>query len=151
MMRVRQLRAARQRAQQGRPKWKRAFGYVPDTRPKDKDDGTRRVDRQAQRRVVAAYRAVVKGGDAGNITKIAEKWNAAGVRGLNGKPWSASTLSLFLRSPRNAGLRDHNGDIVIGKDGKPVRGTWTRTCGARRRRCSTPPTGCAPRASASTC
>ncbi len=66
----------------------------------------------------------MKGGEAGKITKIAEKWNAAGVYGLNGKPWSASTLSLFLRSPRNAGLRDHNGEIVMGKDGKPVKGTW---------------------------
>ena len=35
---------------------------------------------------------------------------------LTGKPWSPSTVSLFLR-PRNAGLRSHN-DEIIGK------GTW---------------------------
>ena len=34
-------RAARARAERGRPQWKRAFGYVPDTRRKEDDDGTR--------------------------------------------------------------------------------------------------------------
>ena len=134
-------RAARQRAERGKPQWKRAFGYVPDTRPKEEDDGTRKVDRQAQRRVEAAYRAVVQGGDAGTSPRSRRSGTRPGVRGLNGKPWSPSTLSLFLRSPRNAGLRDHNGEIVLDADGKPVKGTWpplvTRTCGAPRRRCST--------------
>jgi hypothetical protein len=46
------------------------------------------------------------------------------VRGVNGEPWSASTLSLFLCSRRNAGLRSHNGEIVLGEDGQPVKGTW---------------------------
>src|SRR5439155_18073394 len=32
-------------------------------------------------------------------------------------PWSASTVSLFLRAPRNASLRAHNGEIV-------GKGTW---------------------------
>ncbi len=74
----------------------------------------------------AAYEAVAHGDDdARNITKIAEKWNAAGVTGLNGQPWSASTLSLFLRSPRNAALREYGGEILRTDDGEPVRGTWT--------------------------
>jgi DNA invertase Pin-like site-specific DNA recombinase len=124
MMRVRQRRAGRQRAESGRPKWKAAHGYVRDTRDKKLDDGTRKVDKAAQRRVTAAYRAVVKGGEAGKITGIAEKWNAAGVRGLNGEPWSASTLSLFLRSPRNAGLRDYHGEIVKDGKGDDLKGTW---------------------------
>jgi DNA invertase Pin-like site-specific DNA recombinase len=124
MMRVRQLRAARQRAEQGRPKWKRAFGYHPDTRDKKHDDGTRRINTKEQKLVVAAYRAVVKGGKAGEITAITERWNKAGARGLGGKPWSVSTLSLFLRSPRNAGLRSHNGQIVMDANGQPVKGTW---------------------------
>ena len=122
MMRIRQRRAARQRAEQGRPKWKRAFGYLPDTRPKEADDGTRTIDKKAQRRVEAAYKAIVKSDK--KITAIANEWNKAKVYGVTGKPWSASTVSLFLRSPRNAGLRAHNGQIVLDKDGKPVRGTW---------------------------
>jgi DNA invertase Pin-like site-specific DNA recombinase len=124
MMRVRQLRAARQRAEQGRPKWKRAFGYHPDTRDKKQDDGTRRINRKQRDLVRAAYKAVVEGGEAGKLTRIVEKWNKAGVRGLNDGPWSVSTLSLFLHSPRNAGLRSHNGQIVMDGDGQPVKGTW---------------------------
>jgi len=58
------------------------------------------------------------------ITATTCQWNKAGVRGVNGEPWSASTLSLFLRSRRNAGLRSHNGEIVLGEDGQPVKGTW---------------------------
>jgi hypothetical protein len=122
MMRVRQLRAARQRAKQGRPKWKRAYGYVPDTRHKDDDDGTREINAKQQARVEAAYKAVVRGE---KITHIANEWNKDESNyGFTGKPWSASTLSLFLRSPRNAGLREHNGEIVRGEDGKPVKATW---------------------------
>ena len=125
MMRVRQLRAARQKAERGLPKWKRAFGYIPDTRDKKHDDGTRKIDTEQQELVQAAYEAIVSGDEeARNITKIAEAWNKAGVKGLNGQPWTAPRLSLFLRSPRNAGLRDHNGQIVLDKDGHPVRGTW---------------------------
>jgi DNA invertase Pin-like site-specific DNA recombinase len=126
MMRVRQLRAARQRAREGKPKWKRAYGYVPDTRDKKQDDGTRRIDRQAQRRVKAAYEAVVatKPDRRKTITAIAEEWNQAQAYGLNGTPWSPSTMSLFLRSPRNAGLRDHLGEIVRDDEGQRVKGTW---------------------------
>ncbi|ODQ96514.1 hypothetical protein BHQ20_28835 [Mycobacterium intermedium] len=121
MMRIRQRRAAQQRAERGHPKWKKAFGYVPDIRRKEDDDGTRVIDVRAQQRVVAAYQAVLRGE---KITYLANRWNAEKLFGLNGKPWSASTLSLFLRSPRNAGLREHNGQIVLDATGKPVKGTW---------------------------
>jgi DNA invertase Pin-like site-specific DNA recombinase len=99
VMKVRMKRAARQRAVQGVPKWTRAFGYLPDYQP---DPATAPL-------VQGAYLAVVRGE---KITRIAEQWNAAGFHGGTGRPWSTSTLSLFLRSPRNAGLRSHNGEIV---------------------------------------
>jgi DNA invertase Pin-like site-specific DNA recombinase len=126
MMRVRQQRAGRARAQLGKPKWKQAFGYVPDTRDKKADDGTRKIDRKVQRRVKAAYEAITatKPDQRKTVTAIADEWNKAKVTGLNGKPWSPSTMSLFLRSPRNAGLRDHNGEIVLDTEGKRVKGTW---------------------------
>ncbi|MGA9362629.1 MAG: recombinase family protein [Mycobacterium sp.] len=114
-------RAARQKAESGRPKWRKAFGYVPDTRSKELDDGTREIDAAQQRLVADAYEAVVRGE---KITRIALAWNEAAVYGITGKPWSASTVSLFLRAPRNAGLRAHNDEIVLGKDGQPVKGTW---------------------------
>jgi hypothetical protein len=105
MMRIRMKRAARMKAKQGIPKWKRAFGYLGDTR--QSDPATAPLVKQA-------YAAVLAGG---SITDVARTWNAAGAHGLTGKPWSASTVSLFLRAPRNAGLRAHNGEIV-------GAGTW---------------------------
>ena len=125
-MRVRQLRAARQRAQSGRPKWRKAFGYLPYTGRKEDDTGVREIDPDIQQLVEAAYKAVVATSpEPTTITKIAGDWNEAGIRGLNGKPWSPSTLSMFLRSPRNAGLRDHNGEIVRDMGGNRVKGTWS--------------------------
>ncbi|WP_231977626.1 recombinase family protein [Mycobacterium sp. E2989] len=121
MMRVRQCRAARAKAESGRPQWKAAFGYERDTRPKERDDGTRKVNPKAQKLVQRAYDAVRDGSSLGDIARM---FNDAGAYGLNGKPWTASTVSLFLRKPRNAGLRDHNGELVYDSDGKPVKGTW---------------------------
>ena len=68
-----------------------------------------------------AYTSILAGG---SITEIARTWNTAGIYGLTGRPWSASTVSLFLRAPRNAGLRAHNDEIVLDADGNPVMGTW---------------------------
>ena len=45
---------------------------------------------------------------------------------LNGKPWTHAQMSKFLRKPRNAGLRAHNGEI-IGKGNWPAlvdESTW---------------------------
>jgi DNA invertase Pin-like site-specific DNA recombinase len=123
MMRIRQRRAARSKAEKGTPKWKRAFGYLPDTRSKADDDGTRQLDPATAPLVEQAYKAILTGAKLGDICGL---FNAAGAYGLNGKPWTVSTVSLFLRAPRNAGLRSHthveNGkpvtDIMVGK------GTW---------------------------
>lgn len=114
-MRVRQRRAARQRAEQGRPKWRRAFGYV------DMGGDCREPDPQTAPLVKRAYAALIAGA---SLSEIAAIFNDAGAFGLNGQPWTASTVSLFLRSARNAGLRGHNGEIVIGADGQAVKGTW---------------------------
>jgi hypothetical protein len=64
--------------------------------------------------VKKAYIAVLAGS---SLVDIATMFNDAGAYGLNGKPWTASTVSLFLRKPRNAGLREHRGEIV-------GTGTW---------------------------
>jgi DNA invertase Pin-like site-specific DNA recombinase len=103
MMKVRMRRAARQKAEQGIPHWKEAFGYLnhqpsPQTAPL----------------VAAAYRAILAGSSLGDVARML---NASGVTTLTGKPWTARTLSLFLRKPRNAGLRAHHGEIL-------GRGTW---------------------------
>jgi DNA invertase Pin-like site-specific DNA recombinase len=113
-MRVRQLRAARQRAESGTPKWRRAFGYIEKTGRKEDDDGTRQPDPSTAPLVEKAYRLILAGA---SLKDVARLFNDAGAFGLNGKPWTESTVSLFLRAPRNAGLRSHNGDIV-------GKGTW---------------------------
>lgn len=97
----RQKRAARQKATRGEPQWRNAFGFLRD--------GSRTPDPVTAPLVKQAYESILSGG---SISDIAREWNAAEAYGLNGKPWSASTVSLFVRKPRNAGLRDHNGEIV---------------------------------------
>ncbi|MGB3521938.1 MAG: recombinase family protein [Mycobacterium sp.] len=115
MMRVRQLRAARQRAERGLPKWREAFGYLSYTGPKQDDDGTREPDPETAPLVKQAYASLLAGS---SISDIARDFNTAGALGLNGNPWSPSTMTMFMRAPRNAGLRAHHGEI-LGK------GTWT--------------------------
>ena len=48
------------------------------------------------------------------------------AHGLNGRPWTQGTVSLFLRKPRNAGLREHN-DEIMGNGNWPAlvdESTW---------------------------
>jgi len=125
MMRVRQLRAARQRAEQGKPKWRRSFGYLPYTGSKQDDDGTRQPDPDTAPLVADAYNALLRGV---SISDIARNLNSVRAYGLNGKPWTPSTMSLFLRSPRNAGLRAHHSEIVGEGTWPPLvdRKTWDR-------------------------
>lgn len=106
--------AAKHKAQSGRPQWRRAFGYLDSPQGPVPDPKTAPLVRQA-------YAAVLAGG---SISDVARSFNATGAYGLNGKPWTASTASLFLRKPRNAGLRDHNDELVRDKAGNPVKGTW---------------------------
>jgi Recombinase/Resolvase, N terminal domain len=101
----RQRAAAKQKAERGLPQWRRAFGYVGDTR---------QPDPKLAPLVAEAYRAVLAGG---SITDVARAWNKAGVQTINGKAWAPARVSAFLRKPRNAGLRADN-DEIIGP------GTW---------------------------
>jgi DNA invertase Pin-like site-specific DNA recombinase len=102
---ARQLRAARQRADQGVPNWSQAFGYLGDTR---------QLDPQTAPLVKQAYADVLAGA---SLTGICRQWNADGVRTVTGKPWTVETLTKFIRKPRNAGLRAYKGEIV-------GKGTW---------------------------
>ncbi|OBB89649.1 recombinase family protein [Mycobacterium sp. 852002-30065_SCH5024008] len=111
MLKVRTKRAARQRAEQGVPAWRRAFGYGEDRRP----------DPRTAPLVAEAYRAIIAGSSLGDICKA---WNAAGALTLNGKLWTQPQLSNFLRKARNAGLRSHNGELVVDAQGEAVKGNW---------------------------
>ncbi len=107
MMKVRMRRAAKAKAGAGRPQWRKAFGYMCAADGPIPDPVTAPL-------VAQAYASVIAGG---SISDIARDWNAQGHIGLTGKPWSPSTVSLFLRAPRNAGLRAHN-NVIVGN------GTW---------------------------
>lgn len=124
-MKVRMRRAARQKAEKGLPQWKRAFGYLDDTRTPDP---------RTAPLVAQAYAAIIAGASLGDVCRL---WNDAGAltqrwvrpKDADGKPipgaapeleqrpWTQPQVSNFLRKPRNAGLRAHNGQI-LGK------GTW---------------------------
>jgi hypothetical protein len=101
-MKIRMKRAGRGLAMSGAPKWRRAFGY------QDGIDGPER-DPVTAPLVAKAYALLIAGASIGDIVRM---FNGAGAHGLNGKPWTASTVSLFLRAPRNAGLRAYGGEIV---------------------------------------
>jgi DNA invertase Pin-like site-specific DNA recombinase len=124
MMSVRIRRAARQKAEQGRPAWKVAFGYLPETRRGAADDGTRQLDPVAAPLVRDAYRAVLAGA---SLKDVAAMWNEAGALTVKGKPWTTSAVSTVLRHPRNAGLRTHY-EMASGAPRKAHkivgRGTW---------------------------
>lgn len=120
MMKVRMRRAARQKAEQGRPKWRRAFGYLPYTGPKEADDGTRQPDPQTAPLVAEAYAAVIAGASLRDVCRI---FNDAGAYGATGSPWTSTTASQFLRNPRNAGLRSHT-DTATGATEILGKATW---------------------------
>ncbi|QFS91144.1 hypothetical protein FIV07_10300 [Mycobacterium sp. THAF192] len=97
---ARQKRAARQKAEQGRPQWTRAFGYLGDTY---------QPDPQIAPLVREAYAAILAGASFSDICRL---WNDAGAFTLRGNMWTQPQVSNYLRKPRNAGLRSHNGEIV---------------------------------------
>jgi DNA invertase Pin-like site-specific DNA recombinase len=122
MMGVRLRRAWRQRAEQGRPRWRRAFGYL------DMGDDRREPDPHTAPLVAQAYAALLAGS---SLADIARTLNDSGTCGLGGKPWTRVNVSHFLRSPRNAGLRSytpHNGPTeILGKATWPAlvdESTW---------------------------
>jgi DNA invertase Pin-like site-specific DNA recombinase len=116
MMKIRMRRAARQRAEEGIPKWNKAFGYTDGHKP-----------HPVEAKLVSKGYETILGG--GSLSGLAREWNSKGHYGRTGKPWTASTMSLFLRSPRNAGLRAHN-DVVVGPGNWPPlvdESTWRAT------------------------
>jgi hypothetical protein len=111
---ARQRRAAQQKAEKGNPQWRSAFGYLPYTGAKEDDTGHRDLDPVAAPLVNDAYTMILNRCSLGDIAAMLNEEKAFG---LKGRPWTHSTVSLFLRKPRNAGLRDYGGEIV-------GTGTW---------------------------
>ena len=91
MMKIRMRRAAKQKAERGEPKWKRAFGYL---------GGDCQPDPQTAPLVKAGVRGHAPGSSLGDVART---FNDADAYGLTGRPWTQSTVSLFLRKPRKPG------------------------------------------------
>ena len=106
----RQRRAARQKAEQGRPQWTRAFGYLGDTH---------QPDPRTAPLVARAYAMVLAGASLADVSRL---FNDAGALTLRGKSWTVPLVSQFLRDPRNAGLRAYRGEII-------GTGTWRALVG----------------------
>lgn len=104
--RARQLRATRQLAERGVPNWSKAFGYTAKHQPDCERDCNSRhhCDPVTAPLVQKAYAAVLAGASLGDVCRL---FNDAGELTINGKPWTATTVSKFLRKPRNAGLRTY--------------------------------------------
>lgn len=111
---ARQRAAARQKAEHGRPAWKRAFGYLDGANGPEPDPATAPLVKQM-------YAAVLAGS---SLKDIARTLNTAGAYGLKGTPWSQASVSLFLRKARNAGLREYT-DSTTKQTAIVGKGTWT--------------------------
>jgi len=104
---ARQRAANDQRAASGLPySCQRAFGYEAD--------GITRRPREAGALRWAAL-GVARGRTLGSLAQIL---NDRGILTATGKTWRSTTLKAALLSPRNAGLRQHRGEVV-------GKGTWT--------------------------
>ncbi len=101
---ARQVRAARQLAEQGRPWWSsRPFGYTPkgEVVPAEAD------------LIRDAYAQVLAGA---SLHSIAAEWNRAGITTPKGGRWRGNGMHPLLVHPRNAGLRTYTHT----EHGKPV-------------------------------
>jgi DNA invertase Pin-like site-specific DNA recombinase len=59
-----------------------------------------------------------------SLRSIATAWNKAGVKTPRGNAWTGSAVREVLMAARNAGLRQYGGEVAIGADGQPRKGTW---------------------------
>lgn len=104
---LRQVAAARQKAEKGRPAWggTRVVGF--------ERDGAH-IGREAVA-IRAGYSALLEGA---SLASVGRDFDAAGVRPARAASWSLPALKKVFLAPRNAGLRTYRGE-VIGK------GNWS--------------------------
>ncbi|HEY8454625.1 MAG TPA: recombinase family protein [Actinopolymorphaceae bacterium] len=95
----RQRRAARQRAEQGRPPMRRAYGYQADGTP---DPHEAPVVRELFSKLLAGA----------TISGLTRWLNDIGETTTTGKAWDRSSVRKLLLSPRYAGMRVYAGEIV---------------------------------------
>lgn len=109
---ARQKREAIQHAEHGKPWWCiRPFGFTADPGPDGKWSSRNeiRLHPVEAPMVAAAYEAVLAGTP---LYTIAQQWTSVGVMRPRGGPWRGGQVRVLLLSARNAGLREHYGQVV---------------------------------------
>jgi site-specific DNA recombinase len=90
----------------------RRFGFEPDQVTIREDEAE--LLREAARRVLAGE----------GTTRIVKDWNRRGLTMPGGSPWQPTPLRRVLLAPRVAGLRQHQGEVLIDAQGQPVAAAW---------------------------
>ncbi|WP_410598811.1 recombinase family protein [Amycolatopsis sp. lyj-90] len=107
----------------------RTFGFpgLDRTAPKDQaldadgNDTRKSVSAVLVERERAALRSETTALLAGvSQTTLTDEWNAFGLRTTTGGSWTPSKVREVLLRPRNAGLIEHNGEIVGTMAGEPI-------------------------------
>ncbi|WDM12541.1 recombinase family protein [Streptomyces lavenduligriseus] len=102
------------------PGGRRRFGYLPQDPMKG-----RKVNEKLDPKESYWAKKMKKWAMEGAEWKtIAKRLREAGVKGAAGADWSGETVRQYLTNATNYGLREINGKLVVGKDGKPVVGKW---------------------------
>lgn len=104
-----------QAAEQGRPPGgTRPFGFEDDKVTHRRTEATA---------LLKATTAVLAGE---SLHEIARDWNRLELLTATGKTWNATTVRQVLTRPRNAGLREHRGELVGRASWKPIvpEDTW---------------------------
>ncbi|OAP24491.1 MULTISPECIES: recombinase family protein [Amycolatopsis] len=107
----------------------RSFGFpgldrtVPKEEALDEDGNDTREQVPAE--LVERERAALRSGTEAILAKVtqetvAEEWNAGGLRTVTGGLFSPAQVRDVLLRPRNAGLIEHDGEIVGRMRGEPI-------------------------------
>lgn len=129
----RATRESLQRAQRGIPRWRHSFGYA--------HDGSRQLNPDTAPYVAEMYRRILRGDSLGSVCRwlndsgaLTEKWTKRrdetgavvipdperpqrAEMVLTRSTWTQTTLTDFLRKPRNAGMCSYKGTVM-------AEGTW---------------------------
>jgi site-specific DNA recombinase len=98
---LRQKASNDQRAEAGLPYGcQRAFGYEPDGMTLREEEAVE---------IRRAAEAVIRGR---SLSSLVQDLNQRGILTATGKTWRTTTLKAALLSPRNAGMRQHRGQVV---------------------------------------
>ena len=106
---ARQRRAAKQRAEKGKPWWpSRPFGYT--------DNHGTALHPEESEFIADAYRQLLVGS---SLYAIAKDWNDASIKTPKGNIWRGAQVRQLLIAPRNAGRRYYDG-VDVGEASWPA-------------------------------